>query len=190
MVSCDTWRASFLGFFHFNQRAICWGDHSKASFAATACRNQACSANLHGFGRSADCQARLSAFAARYGRSPPLRAISRLIVEGERPSATAIERSDRPATKPREISSRSARAPVFSNRLKCCLDQLRSHLNSDSREISGRGRWPVAAIWYLVSGLRRLAAANEQVRALAIVLQQIARLAAQDEAKLRQRGKP
>jgi ABC-type multidrug transport system ATPase subunit len=49
----------------------------------------------------------LSAFAARYGLGPPLRAISRLMVEGARPRAAPMARMDRPATRPREISSRS-----------------------------------------------------------------------------------
>ena len=42
------------------------------------------------------------------GRSrPPLRPISRLTVDAARPSVTAIERIEPPATTPREISSRS-----------------------------------------------------------------------------------
>jgi hypothetical protein len=38
-----------------------------------------------------------------------LPATSRLIVEGARPSSAAISRSDRPAARPREISSRSSK---------------------------------------------------------------------------------
>ena len=108
MVSCDTWQASAPGCVRFSQPAICSGDQFHSSFLATACRNWSCTANLQGFGRSACLHARLSAVAARYHRDPPLRPISRLTVEGERPSARAIERSGRPAIRPREISSRSA----------------------------------------------------------------------------------
>src|SRR6266513_2289202 len=109
MVSWDTWRASVPGYVRFSQPAICSGDQLRSSFAATACRNWPCSANLHGFGRSACFHARLSAAAARYHRDAPLRLISRLIVDGARPNARAIERTDRLATRPREISSRSAK---------------------------------------------------------------------------------
>jgi hypothetical protein len=108
MVSCDTWKASVPGCVRFSQPAICSGDQFRSSFAATACRNWPCTANLHGFGRSACFHVRLSAAAARYHRDPPLRTISRLTVDGERPNARAIERTGRPATRPREISSRSA----------------------------------------------------------------------------------
>src|SRR5258706_7889296 len=108
MVSWDTWQASVPGYIRFSQPAICSGDQLRSSFAATACRNWPCSANLHGFGRSACFHARLSAAVARYHHDPPLRTISRLTVDGARPNAKAIERTDRLATMPRENSSRSA----------------------------------------------------------------------------------
>jgi hypothetical protein len=46
--------------------------------------------------------------AARYRRRPPFAATSRLTVEGALPNPDAIARIDRPAARPREISSRSA----------------------------------------------------------------------------------
>jgi hypothetical protein len=46
-----------------------------------------------------------------------LRLISRLTVEGERRSEAAIDRIEWPATKPREISSRSARLSARGERL-------------------------------------------------------------------------
>jgi hypothetical protein len=105
-VSCDTWQAS--GCVRFSQPAICSGDQFRSSLAATACRNWSCTANLHGFGRRARSQARLSEAAARYGPEPPLRAISRPTVDGARPRLQAIRRNECPCTNPREISSRSA----------------------------------------------------------------------------------
>jgi len=47
-----------------------------------------------------------------------LRATSRLIVDGARPSSAAIARSERPATRPRETSSRSARLSARFERLR------------------------------------------------------------------------
>ena len=66
-------------------------------------------ASLHGFGRVARDHAARSARAARYRRRPPLALTSRLTVEGDRPNETAIARTEYPAARPREISSRSAR---------------------------------------------------------------------------------
>ena len=106
MVSCDTWQASVPGCVRFSQPAICSGDQLRSSFAATACRNWPCTANLHGFGRSACFHAHLSAAAARYHRDPPLRPISRLIVDGARPNARAIERTDRPVSYARTTLAR------------------------------------------------------------------------------------
>ena len=53
-------------------------------------------------------QACRSEAAARYGPEPPLRAISRLTVDGARPRLQAIRRNECPCASPREISSRSA----------------------------------------------------------------------------------
>jgi hypothetical protein len=50
---------------------------------------------------------------------PPLRATSRLTVEGARASPEAIWRKDRPLTRPREISSRSASVSARSDRRLC-----------------------------------------------------------------------
>jgi hypothetical protein len=50
----------------------------------------------------------VSAPAARSTRRPPLRATSRLSVDGARPSSRLIARSDWPHARRREISSRSA----------------------------------------------------------------------------------
>lgn len=57
---------------------------------------------------SARAQADWSARAARYRLVPPLAATSRLTVEAGRPKARAIARYDRPAARPREMSSRSS----------------------------------------------------------------------------------
>jgi hypothetical protein len=86
------------------------------NFVATACRNCEFTASLHNFGRNARFQARLSAIAARYRCDPPCRETSRLTVEGARANASAIDRSDRPATRPREISSRSAKLSASRDR--------------------------------------------------------------------------
>ena len=64
-------------------------------------------ASLHGWGRRARRHAARSARWARYPSRPPLRASSRLTVEGARPNRDAITRSDSPAATPLEISSRS-----------------------------------------------------------------------------------
>src|SRR5450759_3908796 len=48
--------------------------------------------------------------------APPLRLISRLIVDGARPRDVAIERTDWPATTARDISSRSAKVRALFER--------------------------------------------------------------------------
>src|SRR5918993_3993120 len=65
-------------------------------------------ASLQGLGRLAGCHACRSAPAARYFLRPPLPATSLLTVDGSRPRRAAITRNDRPAARPREISSRSS----------------------------------------------------------------------------------
>lgn len=60
------------------------------------------------FGRRARSNAASSAACARYRSRPPLRAISRLIVAGDRPRRAAMRRQDSPAASPRDTSSRSA----------------------------------------------------------------------------------
>src|SRR5215831_13852017 len=92
----------------FSQPEICSGDHCSASFCATRHRNSPWSARRQGLGRSARSQALLSARFARQVCEPPLRRISRLIVDGDRLRPRAIRRTDRPAAIPREISSRSS----------------------------------------------------------------------------------
>jgi hypothetical protein len=76
--------------------------------SATSIRSSGSAASLAGFGRFARCRAACSARSARYWRGPPLRLISRLIVDGARPSRRAMHRTDSPAATPREISSRSS----------------------------------------------------------------------------------
>ena len=71
-------------------------------------RRCGCLASLHAFGRRARRQACRSEAAARYGPEPPLRAISRLTVEGARSRLQAIRRNECPCASPREISLRSA----------------------------------------------------------------------------------
>jgi hypothetical protein len=66
------------------------------------------SSRLHGLGRVARAHACRSA-TARYRRIPPLPATSRQTVDGDLPRLAAIDHNDRPAARPREISSRSAR---------------------------------------------------------------------------------
>jgi hypothetical protein len=58
----------------------------------------------------------LRAWLARYRSAPPLRLISRLIVDGARPSAAAIERIEWPATSARDTSSRSAKVKARTDR--------------------------------------------------------------------------
>src|SRR5688572_23959434 len=68
--------------------------------------------------------------ATAFEPGPPLRATSRLTVEGARPKPQAIWRSEWPCTRPRGISSRSAKV-------------------SDCRERRRRGGWmpPVGLMW-------------------------------------------
>lgn len=93
-------------------------DQSNRSFVETIRRNRDRVARRHGFGRRALAQARSSAIFARYFLAPPLRAISRLTVDGARPIARAMTRSDEPAAKPREISSRSSQLKAACERLR------------------------------------------------------------------------
>jgi len=63
-------------------------------------------ASLQACGRRARSHAAISNVLARYEAAPPLRLISRLIVDGARLSRLAIERRDAPMLSPREVSSR------------------------------------------------------------------------------------
>ncbi len=72
-------------------------------------RNTGLVASLYALGRVALDHACWSAVAARYRPRPPWAATSRLTDYAERPSPTAIARSDLPAARPREISSRSSK---------------------------------------------------------------------------------
>src|SRR5665213_567048 len=89
--------------------AICSGDQSKLNLPATTFCRLAFMPSLHCLGRLACSHACESASDARYLFRPPLRAISRLTVEGALPIMIAICRIDALAAMPREISSRSAR---------------------------------------------------------------------------------
>ena len=98
--------------------AICSGHQSSASLSATYARSTGSRASKHAFGRRARRHARSSASMARYLRRPRLRAISRLTVDGARPSARAICRNESPRARPREMSSRSLRASDPRRRLR------------------------------------------------------------------------
>jgi hypothetical protein len=74
--------------------------------------------NLQRLGRSARSQLASSAQDARYRSGPPLRPISRLIVDGDLPSLTATERIDSPITIARESSSLSAKVNAVALRLR------------------------------------------------------------------------
>ena len=89
--------------------AICSGDQSKLNLAATTFCRLWFMPSLHCLGRLACSQACESASYARYLFQPPLRAISRLTVDGALPIVIAIWRIDALTARPREISSRSAR---------------------------------------------------------------------------------
>ncbi len=87
--------------------------------SSTTARNAWFDASLQSCGLRARCHAARSARCARYRRRPPLRATSRLSVDGARPNRRARTRSDSPAATPREISSRSTRD-------KCRTDRCRT----------------------------------------------------------------
>jgi hypothetical protein len=90
-----------------SQPAICSGDHRCFSRSATTSANSGEVASLGTFGRVDAFHAAPSALTARYRAGPPLRLISRVIVEGERPSTVAIARHEAPAANP----ARSPPAP-------------------------------------------------------------------------------
>jgi hypothetical protein len=93
-----------------SHRAICCGDQSSSSLAATKPANSAFAASLLTFGGRALSNAAASAASARYSTRPPLRTISLDTVDDGRPIRPAIDRAVRPAAIPREISSRSTKA--------------------------------------------------------------------------------
>jgi hypothetical protein len=75
---------------------------------STTSRNRGHTASFAGFGLRILRTARRSASHARYRSRPPFAATSRHTVDAQRPIPRAIARTDRPAARPREISSRSA----------------------------------------------------------------------------------
>ncbi len=75
---------------------------------STTSRSRGHTASFAGFGLRILRTARRSAAHARYRSRPPFAATSRHTVDGERPIPRAIARTDRPAARSREISSRSA----------------------------------------------------------------------------------
>ena len=83
------------------------GNHCSVSICATIHRSCSEHARRRRFGRNARSQACLSARVARQVFAPPLRAISRHIIDGGPPRLRAIARRSRSAAIPREISSRS-----------------------------------------------------------------------------------
>ncbi len=105
------------GYVRLSQAAICCGDQRASSLASTTWRNAGCSAKRAGFGRWARCQAATSAVPARYCARPPLRATSREMLLGARPSRAAMARHESLAASPREISSRSAAVSAPSARV-------------------------------------------------------------------------
>jgi hypothetical protein len=116
MVSCDTCITVPVGNRRRSQPAICSGDQRSSSLSSTMARSPGRRPSFVCFGRQARPQAARSAVSARYWRRPPLPATSRDTVDGARPSTPAIVRSDRPAARPREISSRSANESRNSHR--------------------------------------------------------------------------
>src|SRR5678809_630899 len=114
MVSCETYMQRSFGHVTRNQLAICSGDHSRRSLAATMRRSGPFDDSLHALGRNAACRARHLAAAARYLVRPWLRATSRDTVDGARLNRRAMARSDSSALSPLEISSHSTsvNAPV------------------------------------------------------------------------------
>lgn len=107
IVSCDTRISIVLGYSLASHPLICAGDELARSFSFTTVRSSGHCTRCASFGRFARRHARTSASSARYVAGPPLRAISRLAVEGARRSARAISRIDEPAESPREMDSRS-----------------------------------------------------------------------------------
>src|SRR5216683_303758 len=109
MVSCDTRISGSPANWTFSMALICSGDQRSASRAWTQPRSRSFPASFAVFGRRARNSACACAATARY---PPcrglLRRISRLTVDGARPSRAAITRSGSPAATPTAISSRSA----------------------------------------------------------------------------------
>jgi hypothetical protein len=92
-----------------NRHAICCGAHSSSSNSCTFAASTGSVTSFRRFGRRARRHAACSARHPRYPTRPPLRATSRLTVDGDRPIRRAISRNDSPARTPREISSRSTR---------------------------------------------------------------------------------
>lgn len=107
MVSWDICISSSSGNCCSSHPEICSGDQLRLSFSATVLCNRRWTASRQGFGRHARTLACWSAAVARYPFRPPWRAISLLTVEGDLPIADAILRIEKPAARPREISSRS-----------------------------------------------------------------------------------
>ena len=88
MVSCDTWRASFPGCVRFSQPAICCGDQfqfqlRRNSLPQLTHAPPACTA----LGAEPVSRRACRRWRRGSGATPPLRPISRLMVEGARPSA-------------------------------------------------------------------------------------------------------
>ena len=87
---------------------MCSGDQSPCRVLATSRCRAGDVASRQGWGRRARSQARASATAARYAQRPPWRGISRLMVDGARPTDAAIWRMERGFAMPRDLSARSA----------------------------------------------------------------------------------
>src|SRR5471030_263703 len=87
-----------------SQPDIWAGAHCCLSLLATSMRSRARVERAHALGRSAFFQAMASACWARYFIGPPLRSISRLIVDGARFRLAAMRFEDQFALSPREIA--------------------------------------------------------------------------------------
>jgi hypothetical protein len=133
---------------------------------STTSRSRGHTASFAGFGRRISRTARRPAAHARYRPGPPFAATSRHTVDGARPTPRAIARTDCPAARPREISSRSAsdslrtdrcgsrlagRYSATTARRIACRDRLISrcsfHGGAPSATSSAIRRRPSSVIW-------------------------------------------
>lgn len=108
MVSCETHISFLSGEAFFNQPENCSGDQSAFRKSVTISLKVTFSASKSGLGRLARLRAILSAKHALYFRLPPLRVISREMLDGALQRSAAILRILRPLASPRDMDSRSS----------------------------------------------------------------------------------
>lgn len=118
IVSCDTHIAFPSGDCIFNQPDSYSGDQSDSTNFATVPRKLAFSARSSAFGRFVRLQNAFSNSHALYLLHPPLRKISREIVEGDRLSALAILRILSQQATPLAIASRSSNDKLLARRIQ------------------------------------------------------------------------